>query len=616
MRFGRSTRTLAAVGRRLLGDKPEGEHEGIASDERSALLNAAGGDPAMEYTEVVTPVPTGGDPTQRLLTALGRFQRQVNKADSGAPQHQWADECMEQLIEGISIAHENNWHDVKEALTDTARILQSYEDAAVAQQAVAFLQDAYEILCLMVGDIIVDNVRSGVMNKWRQRYHQALDDLARHGVSLVDDEGEEPAAQPDNIVRFEQPAQVIDRAFPFGDPDAEELTAEEGDDTEKDEAAPTLEVGDTLSEEYTEAAEALTFEEDAAEVEGEAEEDSEDEDLDELEAAEAESELETEEENDTEEETDAEVEAEEDAAAEEEITAEEEEVAAELPPLDEVLFEEPTPTPAPSNIHRLGAAAPQAAPAAEATGELFDTPVQTPRVMEAAPAAVRDPDEDVQGMLRTAQQAMSRGDVANAKVMALQVAVKMAELEVSRAKDTLRVVEGRLEDTQRSIETASEAVRRTEAGVADVEEQIGQREGEFQQKRDHIAGLRDHMGTVQGVIEDIDEQIRALQERRAAEERNIAFLQDQLEQSLAAESRIQTDLDMLAQEEEAAREALDAAKQRVRDLQRERLARESEINDSRHTLMHQERSVEDIQRTLQQVLHGGEEPPAESGLLF
>ena len=609
MRFGRSTRTLAAVGRRLLGDKPEGDFDGIASDERSALLNASAGDPAMEYTEVATPVPTGGDPTQRLLTALGRFQRQVNKAESGAPQHQWADDCMEQLIDGISIAHENNWHDVKEALTDTARILQSYEDAAVAQQAVPFLQDAYEILCLMVGDIIVDNVRSGVMTKWRQRYNLALNDLARHGVSLVDEDGEEPAVQPDNIVRFEQPAQVIERAFPFGDPDEDDAAEVIDEAEDQDESAPTLEVGDAQEDIDTDAAEAIVFEEEALEV-AEADEEGE-----------ATAELDTEEEVEVELEDETEIEEVEDAEAEAEYAAadtedaEEEAAATELPPLDEVLYAEPTPTPAPTNIHRL-AASPQPAPAAEAIAELFDTPVQTPRVMEAAPAAVRDPDEDVQSLLRTAQQAMSRGDVANAKVMALQVAVKMAELEVSRAKDTLRVAEGRLEDTQRSIETASEAVRRTEAGVADVEEQIGQREAEFQQKRDHIAGLRDHMGTVQGVIEDIDEQIRVLQERRAAEERNITFLQDQLEQSLAAESRIQTDLDMLAQEEEAAREALDAAKQRVRDLQRERLGRESEINDSRHTLSHQERSVDDIQRTLQQVMTGGDEPAAESGLLF
>lgn len=610
MRFGRSTRTLAAVGRRLLGDKPEGDFDGIASDERSALLNASAGDPAMEYTEVATPVPTGGDPTQRLLTALGRFQRQVNKADSGAPQHQWADECMEQLIEGISIAHENNWHDVKEALTDTARILQSYEDAAVAQQAVPFLQDAYEILCLMVGDIIVDNVRSGVMTKWRQRYDQALNDLARHGVSLIDEDGEESGVQPDNIVRFEQPAQVIERSFPFGDPDEDDAAEVTDEAEDQDDSAPTLEVGDAQEDEDTDAAEAIVFEEEVLEVAEAGEED------------EASAELGTEEELEAEIEDNTELDEAEEADAEAEVAqahtedAEEEEAATELPPLDEVLFAEPSPTPAPTNIHRLAAAASQAAPAAEASAELFDTPVQTPRVVDAAPAAVRDPDEDVQSLLRTAQQAMSRGDVANAKVMALQVAVKMAELEVSRAKDTLRVAEGRLEDTQRSIETASEAVRRTEAGVADVEEQIGQREGEFQQKRDHIAGLRDHMGTVQGVIEDIDEQIRVLQERRAAEERNITFLQDQLEQSLAAESRIQTDLDMLAQEEEAAREALDAAKQRVRDLQRERLGRESEINDSRHTLTHQERSVEDIQRTLQQVMTGGDEPAAESGLLF
>ena len=611
MRFGKSTRTLAAVGRRLLGERTEGEHDGIASEERSALLRSHGDPVPMDDIPDEQP-PVAGDPTQRLLTALGRFQRQVNKAEGGAPQHLWADECMEQLIDGISIAHENNWPDVKEALTDTARILQSYEDAGVAMQAVPFLQDSYEILCLMVGDIIVDNVRSGVMNKWRQRYHHALNDLARHGVTLIDDESDEPAPAPANIVRFAQAnAPEPARAFPFAEPEVED-TAGEDEHTETD--APTLELDADLD-----AADAAIEEVEAEEEdETEAVEEATDEELEEEGLEEESLEEEVEEEDDGDEEVDAEEaleEVEEDADAEAVEDAETEE-EPELPALDENLFEDVEETPAPAqNIVRLEE------PARAATEHLFEMPAHTPRVAETleavAPVPVRDPDEDVQAMLRNAQHAMSRGDVANAKLVALQVAVKMAELEVSRAKDTLRVAEDRLDDTARAIEIASEAVRRTEAGVADVEEQIAQREGEFQEKRDHISGLREHASTVEATIADIDEQIRALQDRRAAEERNLAFVHDQLEQSLGAESRIQTDLDMLAQEEEAAREALDAARQRVRDLQRERLSRESDINDSRHALKQQERSVEDIQRTLKQIASGPEEEaPTDSGLLF
>ena len=567
----------------------------------------------MEYKSREQP-GLGADPTQRLLTALGRFQRQVNKAEGGVPQHLWTDECMEQLIDGIAIAHENDWHDVKEALTDTARILQSYEEAGVATSAVPFLHDSYEILCLMVGDIIVDNVRSGVMNKWRQRYDQALNDLAHHGVSLIDDDSGVPEDPPANIVRFAQPSTPsMERSMPFAEPD-DEVSAY---DTE----APTdaeryFDEGDGDSDTFSSTEvvaeandgeaifglpEASGAEEPKARRFDFLEDDEVVENIDE--AAEAEV-------------------AVGEVAVVETPHAEADEDETELPALDEVIYDEPE---APANVVRLAEV--ERAPAASDTedaeaGFLFDAPVQTPRVSDVAEvaAAVRDPDEDVQGLLRVAQQAMTRGDVAQAKLMALQVAVKMAELEVSRAKDSLRVAEERLEDTAHAIEAASESVRRTDAGVRDVEEQIAQRESEFQQKRGEIDGLREQISIGQNDISDIDEQIRQLQLRREEAERHVGALQDQLQEGLATESRIQTDLDMLAQEEEAAREALEAAKQRVRDLQRERLSREGDINDSRSALTAQERSVEDIQRTLKQVI-GGPEPEAgqtigDEGLLF
>lgn len=618
----------------------------------------------MDYADE-SPPSAGADPTQRLLTALGRFQRQVNRAEGGAPDHQWIDECMEQLIEGIAISHENNWQDVKEALTDTARILQSYEEAGAASSAVPFLQDSYEILCLMVGDIIVDNVRSGVMNKWRQRYDLALNDLARHGVTLIDDDTTEAPPQPANIVRFAQaaaPAATMEHAFPFADPDLEEQH-EEASDSAEDEATelPAMQAG---IEEAAEEIAAWRAEEEQLEAEQDADVPS---------AVEADTDTDTDTFDDVEEQAEASLEDDDDAgdeisedelsedelaeddladedladeetavdvatveeevaeALEEEAEAEDEEPP--LPALDEVLFESTTvveteeetdeeiedEASAPDNILTLSTAAPtEAAQAAGADDFLFEAPAQTPRVPEPAQAAApeRDADDDVQALLRSAQQSMSRGDVAGAKVVALQMAVKMAELEVKRAKESLRAAEGRLEDTTRAIEIASEAVRRTESGVCDVEEQISQREVEYQEKREHIGALREEISSVHGAIASIDEQIKALQEQRALEERNLTALQDQLEQGIALEGRIQSDLDMLSQEEEAAREAQDAAKQRVRDLQRERLARESDINESRTALMLQERSVEDIQRTLQQVTAGPEPPAQESDLLF
>ena len=158
-----------------------------------------------------------GDPTERLLTSLSRFKRQVSRAEEGTPQDAWCDECINQLIVGIEIALNEGWTDVKEALTDTARILQTYEEASRAADCVPFLNDSYEILCLLVGDLLLDNVRSGVMTKWRARYEQALEDLQTQGLTLVDDNATDNLdAQGETGVDAEN--QTFDTPAPFGNP--------------------------------------------------------------------------------------------------------------------------------------------------------------------------------------------------------------------------------------------------------------------------------------------------------------------------------------------------------------------------------------------------------------
>ncbi|NUM55087.1 MAG: hypothetical protein HUU46_15685 [Candidatus Hydrogenedentes bacterium] len=175
------------------------------------------------------------DPTQRLLTALGRFQRQFVKARNGAPQEHWSDECMNYLIQSVEIAVEQRWQDLVEALTETGRVLQTYENAGRANECVSFLADSYEILCLMVGDLIVDKVRSGVIRKWRERYQLALEDIAAKGLVLVRDEDERRPAKPET----RGPAlRILEPERPFTDEDVEEIELGEIPDVSGAEEAP------------------------------------------------------------------------------------------------------------------------------------------------------------------------------------------------------------------------------------------------------------------------------------------------------------------------------------------------------------------------------------------
>ena len=226
MRFGKQRKWGVAAKRRLFGSSQEEQGGSVATEERSALLEEEDTAPAPEETREAAPA-LAGDPTQHLLTALGRFHRQVVKANSAASSEDWCDECMDQIIAGIEIAIGQEWEDVQEALTGAARLLESYEEGGRVEDCLPFLQDGYEILCLMVGDLIVDNVRSGVMDKWRIRYEIAVEELLKSGLELVQDE--EMAATEAEVFEEAERAPQMDEVESV--PDSEE-TAEEPESME------------------------------------------------------------------------------------------------------------------------------------------------------------------------------------------------------------------------------------------------------------------------------------------------------------------------------------------------------------------------------------------------
>lgn len=145
--------------------------------------------------EVVQHEAPAVDPTQRLLTTLGRFQRQIAVAKDNAPSNTWADECMQQLINAVEIAQDQGWKHVVKVLVDTARILKSYEDAGQVKRCIGFLDDGNELICLIVGDIIVGATRSSAMEKWDVHYRTAMKEMESAGIRLVNDEDRKPAAQ-------------------------------------------------------------------------------------------------------------------------------------------------------------------------------------------------------------------------------------------------------------------------------------------------------------------------------------------------------------------------------------------------------------------------------------
>ncbi len=216
MRFSRRSRGPLAWARRSKSraqDQDETQEFGpVASEEREALLSSGSaavdnpGGNGFEHEEA----------TQHILSALGRFHRQVTKAKVGAAQELWTDECMNELVTAAEIAVREGWRETVTVLTETGRILQTYEDAGRASECVTFLSEAYDALSLMVGDLIVGEVRPGVLAKWGECHARALHALNAAGLTLIDLDEENGEAEADrpasatparapNTVPFELP---------------------------------------------------------------------------------------------------------------------------------------------------------------------------------------------------------------------------------------------------------------------------------------------------------------------------------------------------------------------------------------------------------------------------
>lgn len=766
MRFGRRTRNPLSWKRRPKAQNDEGETEfhPVASEERDALL--AGETPPNETLDeppdMSDDVSRGSpgeheppvDPTQRLLTALGRFQRQVARAREGLPQEAWAEQCMNQLIVAVEIALEQGWRELVNALTETARILQSYEDAGQANRAAAFLADSNELLCLMVGDLIVGRIRPGVVDKWRQRYERALKELDEADIPLVMDEegagvparssGYEaaPEAQPSDADRSDQdryedispleplaeleeepvsgPTEAVgvtdgespqsaeqagetppsvgevvgeidelDRAVEalIGDlaVDRDSAARKEGAETIEgvssleevppwsiDEAARAMGVTgrrdlpaevvstlDALCDNLARLAEdpkadvrkiAERLEEDVAALHeharvqnresllrpcevltglvqmigaGEAVPDDRF-----LELAYAfcglygESSAETDDAQiaswlsecealgaswhtapvksagpETEAPKEEEVSAEPEEPAVPEVAAEEEEYAPVLeepPPVEEE-------TPAP--LHPLP--------------PLEDEWVgEEPRERD----ELEVPEEGKttpEGLLATAQKAFGEGNLAKAKLLALEAAAKLAEAQTSEAETLVERAEDRLKKGAAEAEQARDRVRRIEQQVAEAERRVAEMFQEAERARETVAKVSGAVTATQQRIESIEEQIRALEALRTEAIAQKVEAESRLAEADASCKQIETGLSQSREEENQARIRLEDARQQVKALERKRLENDAAVEKAREILNRRRASLAEIEQTIAQI--GGAEQTdseTEKDLLF
>jgi len=253
------------------------------------------------------------------------------------------------------------------------------------------------------------------------------------------------------------------------------------------------------------------------------------------------------------------------------------------------------------------------APAAEA--------VQDAEEIEAAPvAAAGTPaanDGSPETLLRAAQEAVAAGRLAEAKVLAMQAAAAFAKREAEQAQERLSTIERRINEGGILIETARGELHGAEEAVVDAEKQTREGESELTACGNRTREAQEHLETIQAEIADLDERIRQLQAQRDAAAERRAQADALLNEKRAEEAAAGSGLDARRAGEDDARNRLEEARQKVKNLERKRGELELEMERARDILARQLSSFEDIEQTITQLDSTDVTPSGESGeLLF
>lgn len=656
MRFGRRNKSRLIPMRTDVSEPLPDSLGPVASEERNALLSGNAAHGPMDVPDDPPLPPSMGDPTQRLVTALGRFHRYVAKGQSGASQEYWSDDCMDQLGVAIEIALSQNWMNIVEALTDVARILHSYENVGMARSCVPFLNESYEILSLMAGDLIVNNVRSGVMDKWRERYRRAVADLSAAGLTLVQDEEDESESSPQGrVIPFEtaapasaasQTPPVTDSFLPFMDFSQDEAAEEPADQSPlpsfPSDEMPTLEPAaqDRTPEATTPVEEGAPESEipggerpgrESAQKEPPPRKKSLKDDPDTASLLDALS-------NELARLDKAlagglalrlDVVCRQVAALEQRAGALGFEVSQSLCALMTSLCAQTQERPEAGYEHFLDMAYAFCEAYVEASLNSESVAVTTWRAdvedmlkpsslkVTASPGVAGPSEGAPESLLETAQLAVARGDMSGAKALALQAVAQLARTEAAKAEARVQDAEQKLRQASEAIDRARALVKKAEQDVTVAENRVSGGEAELADLRNHAIQCAEQVNGIERRIAEIDEQIRALQAARTLEESRFAEAGAALEAARDAESRGNAELRALQEAEDAARERLEDARQQVKDQQRKRQECEAALMRSRETLTKHRASLADIERTVAQLGEDETRGGAESdGMLF
>jgi len=213
-------------------------------------------------------------------------------------------------------------------------------------------------------------------------------------------------------------------------------------------------------------------------------------------------------------------------------------------------------------------------------------------------APVQPANETVDALGAAVQQAILIGDVAQAKTLAIRLAAALARHEIDTAEGNLSAAKERLDANALAIQEGEQRVSDAEGRVQHAESEISARESESQACRERIAELDTEILGRKTEVADLDQQIQALQERRAQEAAALHERESERAAAVAGDSLIQTEIESLNEEEDAAREFLEAARTKLDTMRAERIRIEDEIAGICADVERRKRSVQAIERPL------------------
>ncbi len=673
-------------------------------------------DPVSETEEELPTFRHDGDPAQALLNVLSRFQRHYLRGREGAEQSAWSDDCMNALIDAVDVAVAQRWQEVVSVLTETARVLQTYEDAERANECVPFLTSSHEVLCHMVGDLLAGQTRPGLLRKWEAVYERARADIDAAGLSLVQDE------VSDQELAYEAFAADIQKNSPFDEPSSDietEAVAPEAvaesviPEPQEPEAslpfelpgiaedvlgdpfeAPSLDDLPDLSEQEAE----IPTMENAAAMEPEAESSEMDAAFEQRILSFPSRPASEEPTLDTDDDSAEPIEAEVDEPAELEIP--EPVTEAETPASVGDFFEDQSEAPVPTYEEEISGILDAACDAlSNATGglEAFEVHVRelearavesdwdgaaaacrsvlrllemlatrnlepSDRFMElaygfggvyvesresadtdeyrsfqndcvtllqewmddrpttddtsdAAPApepfvaapelAAPELAPDTEGsdpalaeLLETVRAAMMGGRAANAKLLMLEAAARIAHEQEGEAAKLVGDAERALNENSRALEEARNSVQKHENRVSETAAKVSEVQHGQEDHRRQALLLAERLDECRSHVESLDEQIRELQNRRADAESERLAAEDELNAARESEDEHEAQLEAMRVQERDARLRLEEERGRAKALQNSRGDLERAVMVKREMLARQRQSTHDIEQTI------------------